>query len=355
MARNGGGRLTAMLLGAVLVGCAHEAGTERRIPPPAAAATGAQFPREGEGSEPRDAARAAPAGPEVERYFRARFADAKTLFEQGNYRGAFRLADAILTASPKLPLEDDLRRFRRLAEGRYLSGSILHARFEFADSEEFPRRAVRGELAIENISAAPLAIGKPGEACIVGQARWQVTEIYEDASEWTNAGSSVVRAEAGRVLQVGEVMKIPLEYSLPPAQNSPLMQSLTVAGDLLPIEIRVGKNVVTRGVPWVRSEFVALPPGAADRLADPFRELQMALLLEDARTLLVVGAVWAGELARREDGASAEKARAMDLLIAALERGSATFQRAVMRMLERLTGQDLPTAEAWQLWARRKG
>ena len=59
-----------------------------------------------------------------------KYEEAKRCYKKGLYQAAYRISDAILVLDPDVSYRDDLRRLRRLAEGRYLGLSVLDLRFE---------------------------------------------------------------------------------------------------------------------------------------------------------------------------------------------------------------------------------
>ena len=294
----------------------------------------------------------------VQRFLRAKFAEARALFKQGQYHAAFRTADSILTLYPDLPFREEVLTLRRRAQARHLGQSVLTVRFELESEPAFPARTIRGRLVLENVSAQNLVIGEPGTKGIFGQAIFVVTDVFPDGSELSNRGSRVVRGR-GFELEAGALHRMPLELELPGTPGFPVMQIIELDGGVRPSVLRTDGRDIPRTIPWHRTRDVVVPKELLDVSQDPYRELQLALIAGDIPRVVVASRLWRARLDEDGDLAVAARERTVDLFLSTLDEEIEILRHIAVQELIALTGYDrIITAEDWQRWggdrARRR-
>ncbi len=327
--------------------------------PPSSAESGgdAAIARDARGSATARSEEAAPAAdatvPEVESFLRLKFQEAKLQYERRNYQLAMRIADAILALAPEVPFREELRKLRRSAEGRHLSGSLLSVTFHpVGEAEAFPERVLRGFLRIENISPEAVSIGRAGAEAMIGQAEVGVQELYADGSEWSSVLTPVVRIADGIRIETGASHDLELAADLPRGPRDPVVQIVTVRGSLLPTVLSTGDEKVVRPVPWLETTCLVLPEDLAEVETRAFEQLQVAILLDDARRLLAAGAAWVIRLREDPEIDLAQRGRTIDLLAGALATATPACEPAIRRLLAATTRQAAKTREEWASWYR---
>ena len=294
-------------------------------------------------------------GPEVESYLRARFARARELFDDRLYEHAFRLADSILRVSPDVSFAEELKRFKRTAQGRYVSGGVLTVTFEPDLGLEFPRRALKGTLRLANVSSAAVAIGKRRRSTLIGQARFQITEIYEDGTEWSTIGTRAIRVPKGFALGEGQSHEIAIDFPYPEGPRQPLIQIVDLHGHLIPTELILGKEKLQRAVPWMDHRATWVPKELAAARDEPSLQLQVGILTGDYRRTLVAGVIAIRRLRKAEQGGDnrpKEREQITTLLLDSLETKDPRMQYEVQFLLRELTGLPFRSVREWREWAK---
>jgi len=302
----------------------------------------------------------APAGGnEVRRFLESRHEEAKQAYEAGNFRLAWQIAEAILILSPDVPFHEDLRRLRRDAQGRYLAQSVVLVTFVPAAEPTFPIAELRGDVVIENHSAEAITIGSQEKEPVLGLARFRVSSLPEDSiGETAQEGTRVVRMPGEFRIEPGAAHRIPIAIEVPPApEGAILLQRWTVDGVLRPITVRVGKELLTRGVPWMAAGGALVEPELADIPPAPLEHLRRALLTGDRRRLLAASALWWAEWAEEGEAIPpAEREQLVDELLACLGRFDGELDLPAIRLLEELTGEVRErTTYSWQIWGLTRG
>jgi len=297
----------------------------------------------------------AAAGDEVGRFLESRYQEAKQAYAAGNFRLAWQIAEAILVLAPDVPFREQLRRLRRDAQGRFLAQSVVVVTFVPSGEPSFPVAELRGDVVIENHSSEAITIGSHEREPVLGLVRFRVISLPEDSvGETAQEGTRVVRMPEEFRIQPGAVHRLPVTIAVPPAPEGALLfQRWTVDGVLRPITVRVGKELLTRGVPWIAAGGALLPPELAGLEDEPLDQLRQALLIGDRRRFIVASALWWAEAEQGEGGARAapEREQLIDELLGSLGRFDGELDLPAIRLLEELTGEVRErTTQSWQIW-----
>lgn len=311
----------------------------------------APVPPDDPGSDEAGAASAG--GAEIRRFLESRRREAKKAYEEGNFRGAWQIAEAILVLAPDVPYREELRRLRRDAQGRYLAQSVVIVTFVPSGEPAFPIAELRGDVVIENHSSEAITVGSREKEPVLGLAQFRVRSIGDDAFGGSaEAGTRVVRMPDEFRVEPGAVHRLPVAIPVPLPPEGTILQQWEVTGVLRPITVRVGKEFLTRGVPWIAAGGAALEADLADIAAEPRGQLRRALLTGDRRRFIAASALWWAE-AEAEGGARIpEKHDALvGEILANLGRFDGELDHPAIRLLEEITGEVRErTTESWQIW-----
>jgi hypothetical protein len=226
--------------------------------------------------------------------------------------------------------------------------------FEPAPDLKFPLELLRGDVVIENHSPDPITIGTAEKKPILGLAHFKLFTLAEPAhGESVQEGTRVVRMPREFRIAPGATHRLPVEIKIPPHMGGEvLVQRWSMGGALRPITVRVGKSLVTRGVPWVKNHGVLLPEDLTDVAAAPLAHVRQALLTGDRRRFLAASTIWWQEI--EEDGKRRTKEvreRMIDDLLPVLGEFDGALDFPAIRMLEHLTDEVRErSVRSWRIW-----
>jgi len=292
---------------------------------------------------------------DVVEFMAQRFELAKLAYEEGNFKKAWQLCEAILYLAPELPFRKQLRSLRREAQGRFIAQSVVIVSFQPDDDLALPCLELRGDVTIENYSNEPIVIGRFEEDPVFGMLKFELRTLSGYSfGESVQVLSRVVRMPEEILVESGGVYQLPFSLPLEElASEGTLLQQWSLTGSLRPISVKLGRDVLTRGVPWIPSQGVLVPEDLAEVPSDPLQHLRQALLTGDGRRFLVASALWWSEI--EEDGVeqTAElRAVVTEELLSSLGANSGLLDLASIRLLEKLTGVFRErTAESWIIWS----
>ena len=287
-------------------------------------------------------------------FLETRFEDARTAYERGLFKEAWQISDAILVLAPEVPFHDQVRRLRRRAQGRFIGRSVVVVTFEPTETPDFPAKTLVGDVVIENHSAERIEIGRAEKDPVLGILHF-VDRAFSAYSlgESRNEGTRVIRMPEEILVEPGDVHRIPVTIDLPPHDGGTILQRWEVSGTLRPITVKVGRELLTRGVPWVKNQGRWLPDEVREVESDPRDHLRRALLTGDPLPLIVGALVWLEDA--EEDGPTRNveaRAALLEELLAALGTHDGALDRCLIRILEQLTGEVRErTVRSWQIWA----
>lgn len=288
----------------------------------------------------------------VDEFLRDRFERVKTLYASDQFKAAFQLADALLVVAPDVIFREELRRLRRLAEGRHLGLSLIAAHFELnPEDTSYPRKSIVGELILVNLTTQDIQVGAKGERQVLGQARYRLTEFYVNGSEWSVEGTKNLSSDSGFTLKAGETRRVPATIELPPGGVDPVAQRISVRGKIRAAQLSLPDQNIPRSIPWQETNMILTQPELEDARQDPYKHLQLGLLGMDFPR-----SVFATQLLRRqleeERLTDDEQDRVVDLLVESFVETNPRLNAVVFRLLEAFTGVRCASrVESWRLWA----
>ena len=257
--------------------------------------------------------------------------------------------------APELPFRNELRKLRRNAQGRFIARSVVVVTFESDESREsFPLRELHGDVVIENHSVEAIVLGRYEKDPVLGTLHFRERALSPySLGESAQEGTRVIRMPKEIRVEPGMSHRIPISIEFPRNGDEPLMQRWMVSGVLRPITVKVGRNELTRGVPWVPSLGVAIPEEFRDVPASSLESLRRAILTGDPARFLIASTLWLAET--EEDGKERTadiRALMVEELLRTLSSHDGQLDRVTIHALEELTGEVRErTARSWQIWA----
>jgi len=292
---------------------------------------------------------------EVIEFLAQRFKLAQLAYEEGNFKKAWQLCEAILCLAPELPFREQLRSLRREAQGRFIARSVVIVSFQPDDDLALPCLELRGDVTIENYSNEPIIIGRFEEDPVFGMLKFELRTLSGySLGESVQVLSRVVRMPEEIRVESGGVYQLPFSLPLEEfASEGNLLQQWSLTGSLRPITVKIGGDELTRGVPWIPSQGILVPEDLSEVTSDPLQHLRQALLTGDGRRFLVASALWWSEVEEDSVEQTAEiRAVVTEELLSSLGANSGLLDLASIRLLEKMTGLFRErTAESWIIWS----
>ena len=350
----------SLLLALLLLVNSSSSSLDGQVPNTDRPATGeSDTPRDrgGDSREQVQRARVAPQGPldpAVLEFLQIRFEGARLDYAEKRFKNAWQICESILVLAPQVPFRDEVRQLRRAAQGRYIARSVVVVSFEPATDLAFPIAEFSGNVLIENHSAEKLVLGRSEKDPVLGLLHYKERTLSGiSLGESALEGTVVVRMPEEIEVQPGETYRIPVTVALPDSNQDPLLQRWEVSGKLRPITVRVGRDQLTRGVPWIPSVGAICAEPYAEAIGKPLQNLRQAILVGDRERFIIAATLWLAEI--EEDGPEKTgpiRAQVLEELLAALDRRDGVLDLPVIRVLEALTGEVRErTARSWKIWA----
>lgn len=291
----------------------------------------------------------------VDKYVRAKYAEAMGFVRKKSYQRAYELAGAILALEPKASMAESVRKLRRYADGMILQTTLLEAKLLHAKPSYVAGEPVEIALRMKNIFRSGLTVsfgkgeeGKPApRGVIVVEVETTLRDFYGATQTWSRSQEVHVDNEIP-VAPGGQWERTFLLDANLEVGDQEHVREITVNAWTQPIGIAIEGRDAGRRVQF-ESAFLRIVPKKYERyLENPLEGLSKSI--EDgapAQLTYICSRLLEGK--DREAGTRK--------LVEALEKTEKPLYRASMSwILKGLTGQTLgEDPKAWREWLDAKG
>jgi hypothetical protein len=290
----------------------------------------------------------------VDKYLRAKYAEALGFVRKRSYQRAYDLAGAILALEPKASMADSARKLRRHCDAMILQTTLLEARLLHGKASYAVGETVELSLRLKNIFRSPLTLsfgkpeaGKPApRGVVIVEVETTIRDFYGATQTWTRSQEVHVENEVpvapGGQWEKSFVLDQHLEVG-----DREHVREIVVNAWTQPAGIDVEGRDAGRRVQF-ESAFLRLVPKKYDRfLENPLDWLGKTVDAGTAQETYICSRLLDGK--DRDAGAA--------LLLAAMEKtDNAKYRASMSWILKGLTGQTLgEDPKAWREWLDGKG
>ena len=290
----------------------------------------------------------------VDKYIRAKYAEAMGFVRKKSYQRAYDLAGAILAMEPKSSMAEAVRKLRRYADGMILQTTLLEAKLLHAKPAYSAGEAVELTLRLKNIFRSGLAVtfgkgeeGKPApRGVVVVEVETTLRDFYGASQTWSRSQEVHVDNEIP-VAPGGQWEKTFLLDANFEVGDQEHVREIVVNAWTQPTGIAIEGRDAGRRIQF-ESAFLRIVPKKYERfLENPLEGLSKTLESGTAQHVYICSRLLEGK--DRDAGA--------DRLVRELEKSSDAKQKAALSwILKGLTGQTLgEDPKAWRDWLDAKG
>lgn len=291
--------------------------------------------------------------PFVEKYVRAKYAEAMGFVRKRSYQRAYDLSGALLALEPKSSMVEQIRKLRRHCDAMILQTTLLEAKLLHAKPAYLASEPVELSLRLKNIFRSGLTVsfgkgdeGKPApRGVIVVEVETTLRDFYGATQTWTRSQEVHVDNEVpvapGGQWEKSFVLDLNLEVG-----DQEHVREIVVNAWTQPSGIAIEGRDAGRRIQF-ESAFLRVVPKKYERyLENPLDWLVKALETGTAQHVYICSRLLEGK--DRDAGTSR--------LIQELEKSSDPKQKAALSwILKGLTGQTLgEDAKAWREWLEKK-
>jgi hypothetical protein len=290
----------------------------------------------------------------IDKYVRAKYAEAQGFVRKKSYQRAFDLAGAILALEPKSSMGEAVRRLRRYCDGMILQTTLLEAKLLHGKPLYAAGEPVELSLRLKNIFRSGLNVsfgkgeeGKPApRGVIVVEVETTLRDFYGATQTWSRSQEIHVDNEIpvapGGQWEKTFLLDVNLEVG-----DQEHVREIVVNAWTQPTGIAVEGRDAGRRIQF-ESAFLRIVPKKYERfLENPLEGLSKTLESGTAQHVYICSRLLEGK--DREAGTAR--------LVQELEKTSEAKQRAALSwILKGLTGQTLgEDPKAWREWFDAKG
>jgi hypothetical protein len=290
----------------------------------------------------------------VEKYLRAKYAEAMGFVHKRSYQRAFDLTGAILALEPRASMAESVRKLRRHCDSMILQTTLLEARLMHAKPCYVVGESVDLSLRLKNIFRSGLtlsfgkaAAGQPApRGVVIVEVETTLRDFYGATQTWTRSQEVFVENEipvaSGGQWEKTFVLDANLELG-----DREHVREMVVNAWTQPVGIEVEGRDAGRRVQF-ESAFVRLVPKKYERfLENPLEWLGKTVDAGTAQETYICSRLLEGK--DRDAGTA--------LLVAAMEKtDNAKYRSSLSWILKGLTGQTLgEEPKPWRDWLDGKG
>jgi hypothetical protein len=289
----------------------------------------------------------------VDRYVRAKYAEAMGFVRKKNYQRAFDLSSALLALEPKSAHVESVRKLRRHADAMILQTTLLEAKLLHAKPAYAAGEPVELRLRMKNVHPLNVAVSfgrpeggaAPTPGLVVVEIETRITGLKGESESWTR--SQEVRIENEIPIASGAQWETAFTVDLATdAEDRENVREVTVNAWMTPTGITVKERDATRRIQFEPATFRTVPARYAAFLASPLESLGKTIDAGTAQETYVCSRLLEG--ADRDPGAA--------MLVQAMSKTeNAGYREALSWILMHLTGERLgPDPRKWLDWMEKK-
>lgn len=288
----------------------------------------------------------------IDKYVRAKYAEAMGFVRKKSYARAYDLAGALLALEPKSSMVEAIRKLRRHCDVMILQTTLLEAKLLHGKPSYAADEPVELSLRMKNIFRSALTIGfgkgeegKPApRGVVVVEVETTVRNFYGDSSTWTRSQEIYVDNEIPIASGAQWEKSFLLDQDLGGDQEH--VREIVVNAWTQPAGIAIESRDAGRRIQFEPAVLRVVPKKYARFLEDPKGWLEKSLEGGTAQHVYICSRLLDGP--ERESGARR--------LVEELEKSPDPKQKAALSwILKGLTGQTLgEDPKAWRDWLEKK-